>query len=864
MVNDSIPNPNSPSVGTRQIAEATVQMKNGAEQLGIDGCVSTDLPTMADKLDSIREQNLNGALLWVHRGASVIPLIPGKKIPYCTWDWSVSEGSGVFYLWEKFPYALIGVMTGKSGYIVWDFDKKHGGLETYNLMCQLYPELKESYIEETRSGGLHVYFTCGDLTVKKGVDIFMKKLADGKKVPKWADKNWPGVDICANGSIAVAAPSVDVKGEYKVLNNKPIQPISQGLIDLLRLTGRVMDAEAFEKAEADPAYSKVEAQPIPNRYYKEQFAPICIKGIVDSLKEGKADNDSMFALACYLMGLNLENEAILSVYSVSPKFDRGLTEHYLNYYRRMGYKCQTCVTMQANGLCTGGAGCNKVKSPAWNYRNTYYVENWPYDNAKDEKGVADMLADLYGDDIRYVRGTEKWYTWNGENWPEDVDEAHLSRMITCMADLVMDRLLFLSSLTKTITEGEARKAHKAHIENLYRQFHKMRTVGNIKSMIKMASMTIESIILDSVDELDKDKHLINLLNGAFNLDTSEFIPHGERTKPYLMTLRANVAYNPEAKRPRFDKFIDEITCGDKDLADYLQRSLGYALSGYTGEEKFFAWFGNGRNGKSKLAEAILYLMGDYASSANATAFIMPKNGNIRSFSFARLRGKRFIRCSEVPENSVWNDVRIKEFLSDTITAEEKFGAEFDYKPQGKLFFLCNHLPAMPKDRSTETKFFVVPFDLQLEPHQVDMGIEEALKAEAEGILLWMIEGYQKWKANDLRRISQAVKEASDRYWRDADWFAAFLSDMCVIDPSAEVDAGELYTTFKSWQERVGAPIQSATAFGKRLTSSGFKSRESKRTDRDGRKRTVNLRIGLKLKIAIATCEDLIAASIDDG
>jgi phage/plasmid-associated DNA primase len=84
---------------------------------------------------------------------------------------------------------------------------------------------------------------------------------------------------------------------------------------------------------------------------------------------------------------------------------------------------------------------------------------------------------------------------------------------------------------------------------------------------------------------------------------------------------------------------------------------------------------------------VYYILGTYSSSASVSAFVTGSNYNVRSFGLARLRGKRFIKCSEVAESASQNVEAFKRYVGgDTITAEEKGRPEFDYKPKGKLFF----------------------------------------------------------------------------------------------------------------------------------------------------------------------------------
>ncbi|WP_424357730.1 phage/plasmid primase, P4 family [Methanocella sp. MCL-LM] len=862
MLDTEISTLETPELRNGQIAEAAVQMKNGAEQIGVDGCISTDLPTnvkMFDR-DSMRAQNLQSALYWAKLGFKVIPIRPTDKRPLRKWCYATSDEAEVRRLWSRHPDGLVGIITGPSDLVVLDYDKKNGGLETFNQHMALYPEMSKTYIEETRSGGRHVYFLRGGLNVTSGNHIFTKT-HKGVVSNRIEDRDWPGVDLKAVGGLIVAANSIDEKGEYKALNDNHIQPLPESIKEMLRKIGRLLDEEAFDQEERDPVYSNVEAMPIRTRYYCDKHSPPCIKTIISELQAGKADHSSRFALGCYLAGLHLDKGSIMAVFSAAPDFNPDITEQQVDCIFDKGYKCLRCATMDAEGLCPSTEGCNGEKSPAWNYRNNYYVKSWPFDAAKDDTGISEMLAYLDGEDIRYVRGTKRWFLWNGQFWPEDVEAACLSQKITDMADVLIDRVLYLSSMTKTL-EGTAKEAHAAKVKNQYGQYRYMRSSGGLSSIINVASKVVGTFALDGIDELDKDKNMVNLLNGVINLDTGEFIPHGERTKPFLMTMQENVAYDPQATCPTYDRFIDEITCGDKALAEYIQKWAGYCLSGDTREQLFMVFKGAGANGKSVLVEVWHDIMGDYAATASSTAFTNSRGGNNGRFSFGRLRSIRLLVCSEVAEGQTWNTEKLKSFTGgERINAEEKHMPEFEYTPQAKVTFLFNHVPTARKDRAMERRLRIVPFNLNVDLDKLDKNLKAKLLEEKAGIFNWMLEGYRKWKTEGFIEPA-AVINATEEHWQESDYIAAFLADRCDIGKGESFWClpERLYDDYRVWQVSHEAEFLSPNTFARKLNSLGFKlaTRYSDtEKDENGKLKQYRVRVGLRLKPPqTVTCADI--------
>ena len=67
-------------------------------------------------------------------------------------------------------------------------------------------------------------------------------------------------------------------------------------------------------------------------------------------------------------------------------------------------------------------------------------------------------------------------------------------------------------------------------------------------------------------------------------------------------------YDRNASCPLFEKFLAQVVPDEKVRA-FLQRALGYSLTGITEEQCFFFLYGPGSNGKSTLIETLSALMG---------------------------------------------------------------------------------------------------------------------------------------------------------------------------------------------------------------------------------------------------------------
>ena len=123
------------------------------------------------------------------------------------------------------------------------------------------------------------------------------------------------------------------------------------------------------------------------------------------------------------------------------------------------------------------------------------------------------------------------------------------------------------------------------------------------NMVKLAAR-IEEIAVTG-DEWDNDPMLFGVQNGVIDLRTGEL--RAGRPDDNI-TAVSPVVYDPNAECPEWEKFMQDIFASNPELASYLQRVIGYALTGITSEQAFWILYGEGANGKSTFIETIMDLI----------------------------------------------------------------------------------------------------------------------------------------------------------------------------------------------------------------------------------------------------------------
>jgi putative DNA primase/helicase len=246
----------------------------------------------------------------------------------------------------------------------------------------------------------------------------------------------------------------------------------------------------------------------------------------------------------------------------------------------------------------------------------------------------------------------------------------------------------------------------------------------------------------------------------------------------------------------------EIMDGKRHMADFLQRALGYSLTGEISEHCIFVLWGTGANGKSTFLEAVRHVMGDYAQAAEFGTFVAKKEARTGpSSDIAKMRGARFVSATEGEQQHKLAESLVKQLTGgDTIAACFKFKEYFEFRPQFKLWLATNHKPIIGgTDDGIWRRIRLVPFTVSF-ANRDDKQLSDKLRREAPGILRWMVEGLRQWRQHGLMPPKE-VLDATAQYRADEDLLMRFVADECEVGKGFETPARALYDRYKDWARR---------------------------------------------------------------
>jgi len=414
-------------------------------------------------------------------------------------------------------------------------------------------------------------------------------------------------------------------------------------------------------------------------------------------------------------------------------------------------------------------------------------------------GNAERLVRLFGDRIRFVPQWG-WLVWDGKRWARD----NGNQRITELAEETV-RQIYREAAEANDPDKRAKLAKWA-IASESRQ--------RIAAMIDLAA----PMCLAFPDDFDADDWLLNLENGVLNLRTFEFMPHNPNLR---LTKLAPVTFNPNADCPKWKAFLQRIFNNNERLIHFVQRAVGYSLTGSTREQCLFFLHGTGANGKSTFLEVIRALLGDYAVTTDFSTFVADRKSSVRN-DIARLHSARLVTAIEVGEGKRFAEELIKTLTGgDTVTARFLYREFFEFKPRFKVWLAANYKPEIRgTDFAIWRRIRLVPFTVTIPPEEQIPDLAEQLKEELSGILNWALEGLRDWLANGLQPPPE-VTEATEAYRAEMDIVGLFVQDACVTDPKAVTPSKTLYEAFREWCSENGYEPFGQTAFGRRLAAKGF-------------------------------------------
>lgn len=419
----------------------------------------------------------------------------------------------------------------------------------------------------------------------------------------------------------------------------------------------------------------------------------------------------------------------------------------------------------------------------------------------DDTGNAERMKDLFGENIRFNYTSNTWMYYDGKRWRND-DTGRMKILTDKVVDNMKNEKLFVAD---GIDQEDMEKFRYRHWKDSRNHNKKVNMMKECEHLLPVTNETF-----------DNDFNLFNVQNGFVNLKAGKLNDH-ERTNYF--TKISNVEYTDKADCPKWDEFLDDIFLGNQELVRFIQRAVGYSLSGYTSEQVLFVLYGNGRNGKSVFLDILNEVFGSYSTNIQPQAIMASKNNSDASPEIAKLDGARLVTTTEPNEGERFDEGLLKQLTGgDRVSARKLYENEFEFTPQFKLWMATNHKPYVRgRDEGIWRRFIIIPFDKQIPLHEIDRDLTKKLKRELPAIMRWCVDGFLEWQRIGLSEPA-IIKEQRDEYRVEMDSIAMFIEECCVIKPDEKIKAGLLFEAYDQWAKENHQHRMSSTKFGKEMAN----------------------------------------------
>jgi putative DNA primase/helicase len=525
------------------------------------------------------------------------------------------------------------------------------------------------------------------------------------------------------------------------------------------------------------------------------------KGQWEGLYDSQSEADMAFAmLLAFWTGKDKKKMDVIFRNSglMRPKWDRkqsGTTYGNIT----LENACNKCRSVYESSYSEQTVSVNAITGEA-------IIKSKNDDYELNDTGNAHRFADMFGDNLKYNFDNKEFMIWDGKRWLPDSES-----VVKNMAELAIEEM------KKDAFAEDDKELQKSKFNNVQKAY----SSRGKEAMLKEA-MHLDNIPCINKD-FDKGPWVINTDSGVIDLTNGQVKEHN---KVFMMSKVAGTGIM-SGKPSRWIKFLDEIFNKDVDLIEFIQKSIGYTLTGSNKEQCMFICFGEGSNGKSVFLDVLTALMGDYSRTARVESLMTKKGDSSASQDIARLKGARLVVTGEPNEGSKFNEGLIKQLTGgDVVTARFLYGKEFEFKPEFKLWLATNHKPVIRgTDKGIWRRIRLLPFEVQIPDEKQDKDLTDKLLEELPQIMAWAVEGVLKWLAHGLLS-PESVLNATKEYRNEMDVINAFIDIECQQVKNFETRASDVYINYSNWGKLNNEFVMSATRFGREMSKRFERKRKS--------------------------------------
>jgi putative DNA primase/helicase len=451
----------------------------------------------------------------------------------------------------------------------------------------------------------------------------------------------------------------------------------------------------------------------------------------------------------------------------------------------------------------------------------------------------DAFVRAHGKGYRFCIEWSAWLAWSGKRW--ELPGAR-GRVLGAAILVAREEHYRCRGRIKALEEElrplklvpQKDEDRIGRLESLLKRETKLllwHTNSQNQGKVEAVAKGLEHRLVVRMADLDADPWALNVANGTVDLRTGELRPHDRED---FITQIVDVDYDLEAGAPIWSAFLSAAMRGSLGLTTYLQRLIGYTLTGRTDEHVLVFHHGHtGSNGKSTFLSTIRSLLGEYACSAPRSLLFEPKSGaEPHPTELARLYGKRLAICAEVPEHAELAEAKIKDITGGDVVSVRRMNENFwDLTPTHTLHAAGNHKPVVHgTDGGIWRRIKLVPWTVTIAEKDQDKNLAAKLRAELPGILAWAVHGCLEWQRIGLSEPYEVTGAGAD-FRAESDVLAGFFDSQCVFEPEARESCKSIRKAYEVWCDDLGHRPLGARTLWRRVRERGCRSNVVRREGR---------------------------------
>ena len=396
-----------------------------------------------------------------------------------------------------------------------------------------------------------------------------------------------------------------------------------------------------------------------------------------------------------------------------------------------------------------------------------------------DMGEARVLVEEYKGELLYTDATE-FLSYDGICWRENrqkavgaVEEFLDMQLVDSKGQFnECSQALIDAGIPEKVVRAGGKALEKAipdNLEDAYKEYLAAKAYyafvmkyRNYKNIVNTQSAAKPMVAAD-INMFDAQENFLNTPSATFDLEKGLAGERPHRSSD-LLTKITNCAPGDEGKQ-LWEDALNLFFCGDHELIDYVQETVGLAAIGKVYVEALIIAYGEGRNGKSTFWNTISRVMGTYSGAMSADALTAGCRRNVKP-EIAELKGKRLVIAAELEEGMILSTSILKQLCStDQIRGEKKFKDPFDFTPSHTVVLYTNHLPKVgASDDGTWRRLIVIPFHAKIEGSSDIKNYADYLYEHAgSAVMSWIIEGAKKvieheYKIKPPKVVADAIAE----------------------------------------------------------------------------------------------------------